>query len=392
MTKRSNGEGSSGWITKNGQKYWRIRITLGYDPITGKQQRKDIYGKTQKEAKDKLKDFEEKNATNSDKSTLGAFMYDWLWNIKRPSLKPSTFERWEGIYRLYIKPNKGLNDKKLIDIDTMHLQKITNKLLETHTINQVKNMNSCISTCLQYAVTIHKLKYNPVDGIIYPKDNEVIEEKENYISEEEQKRLIEALKGDVSEGIILIGLACGLRLGEAMALEERDINLNTRMVRINKSVKYVWTGKWNSNNKKIYEYKLTIPKTKSSTREVPFPSMLVPILKSIIKTNKENKLRLGELYFDRNLVFCKENGDYLDNKQPNRRLKAALKRAEIDTDIHYHSLRHIFITNCLSHEVNPKTVMEWAGHSDLKMTMLVYAELNKDKNKKEFEKINSIFD
>ena len=120
--------------------------------------------------------------------------------------------------------------------------------------------------------------------------------------------------------------------------------------------------------------------------------MLVPILKSIIKTNKENKLRLGELYFDRNLVFCKENGDYLDNKQPNRRLKAALKRAEIDTDIHYHSLRHIFITNCLSHEVSPKTVMEWAGHSDLKMTMLVYAELNKDKNKKEFEKVNSIFD
>lgn len=151
-------------------------------------------------------------------------------------------------------------------------------------------MNRCISTYLQYAVTIHKIKYNPVEDIIYPKDNEIIEAKDNYISEEEQKRLIEALKGDVSEGIILIGLACGLRLVEAMAIDEPDINFNTRMVKINKSVKYVWTGKWNSDNKKIYEYKLTIPKTKSSTREVPFPSMLVPILKSIIRTNKENKL------------------------------------------------------------------------------------------------------
>lgn len=55
MAKRSNGEGSAGWVTKNGQKYWRIIVSTGYDPLTGKQKRKDIYGKTQKEAKGKLK-------------------------------------------------------------------------------------------------------------------------------------------------------------------------------------------------------------------------------------------------------------------------------------------------------------------------------------------------
>ena len=36
--------------------------------------------------------------------------------------------------------------------------------------------------------------------------------------------------------------------------------------------------------------------------------------------------------------------------------------------------------------------MDWVGHTDIKMTMLVYAEINKDKNKKEYEKINSMFD
>ena len=70
----------------------------------------------------------------------------------------------------------------------------------------------------------------------------------------------------------------------------------------------------------------------------------------------------------------------------------ALKKANIETDIHYHSLRHIFITNCLSKDINPKVIMDWVGHSDIKMTMLVYAEINKDKNKKEYEKINSMFD
>ena len=66
-----------------------------------------------------------------------------MWNIKRPSLKDSTFEKWEGIYRNYIKPNKGLNETKLTDIDTLSLQKITTALLKKHTVSQVKTMNSC---------------------------------------------------------------------------------------------------------------------------------------------------------------------------------------------------------------------------------------------------------
>lgn len=391
MAKRSNGEGSAKWVVKNGIKYWRITITTGYDPLTGKQLRKDIYGKTQKEAKAKLKEFEENNTKNSDNSTLGNFFYDWIWNIKKQELKPSTFERIEGIYRLYIKPTKGLNDVKLIDVDTLYLQKITNKLLEKHTLSQVKNLNRAIGKCFDYAITINKVKNNPTNGLVYPKNHDVIEEKINYISEDEQKALIKALQGDKLEGIILLGLMCGLRLGEAMALQEKDIDFDNRVIKINKSVKYVWTGERTKENKKIYEYRVAIPKTKKSIREVPFPSLLTPILKALIKKNKENKLKLGELYFDNKLIFCRETGDYLDNKQPNRRLKAALKKAKIDTDIHYHSLRHIFITNCISNDINLKTIMDWVGHTDISVTMGIYAEVNKAKNLKEYDKINNMF-
>lgn len=392
MGKRANGEGSSGWVTKNGKKYWGITISVGYDPLSGNIKRKYIYGKTQKEAKEKVKKYEEKFASNIDNSRIGDFFYEWLWNIKRPSLKDSTFEKWEGIYRNYIKINKGLNNAKLSDVDTMYMQKITTALLKKHTMSQVKHLNSCLTNCFRYAKSINKIKYNPMEGIIYPKNHDIIEEKENYISEEEQKRLITALENDNLQGIILMGLLCGVRLGEAMALQVNDIDFNNMNIKIKKSVKYVWTGERNKNGKKIYENKVTIPKTKSSIREVPLPVMLKPILKNIIKENMKNKLKYGELYYDNKLIFCKENGDYLDNKKPNRHLKIALKRAQIDSDIHYHSLRHIFITNCLSKDINPRTVMDWVGHTDLKMTMLVYAEINKEKNKKEYEKINCMFD
>lgn len=391
MAKRTNGECSAKWIVKNGVKYWRITITTGYDPLTGKQLRKDIYGKTQKEAKEKLKAFQERNTVHSDNSTLGNFFYEWLWNIKKQELKASTFDRIEGIYRNYIKPTKNLNSAKLTNIDTLYLQKITNKLLENHTINQVKNLNKVLSNCFKYAVSINKIKSNPVTGIVYPKTHEVIEEKINYITEKEQQDLIKALQGDKCEGIILLGLMCGMRLGEAMALQEKDIDFDNRLININKSVKLVWTGELTKDNKRIYENRVTIPKTKTSIREVPFPSMLVPILKGIIKKNKENKLKYGDVYFDNKLIFCKEHGEYIDNKQPNRRLKSALKRADIEADINYHSLRHIFITNCISNDINIKTVMDWVGHADINVTMKIYAEINKEKNLKEYEKINSMF-
>lgn len=391
MARRTNGEGSAKLVVKNGVKYWRITITTGYDPLTGKQLRKDIYGKTQKEAKEKLKAFQESNTVHSDNSTLGNFFYEWLWNIKKQELKASTFDRIEGIYRNYIKPTKSLNSAKLTNIDTLYLQKITNKLLENHTTNQVKNLNKALSNCFKYAISINKIKSNPVTGIVYPKTHEVIEEKINYITEKEQQDLIKALQGDKCEGIILLGLMCGMRLGEAMALQEKDIDFDNRLININKSVKLVWTGELTKDNKRIYENRVTIPKTKTSIREVPFPSMLVPILKGIIKKNKENKLKYADIYFDNKLIFCKEHGEYIDNKQPNRRLKSALKRAGIEADINYHSLRHIFITNCISNDINIKTVMDWVGHADINVTMKIYAEINKEKNLKEYEKINTMF-
>ncbi|MGG7153508.1 Arm DNA-binding domain-containing protein, partial [Clostridium neonatale] len=174
MGKRANGEGSSGWVTKNGKKYWGITISVGYDPLSGNIKRKYIYGKTQKEAKEKVKKYEEKFASNIDNSRIGDFFYEWLWNIKRPSLKDSTFEKWEGIYRNYIKVNKGLNNAKLSDVDTMYMQKITTALLKKHTMSQVKHLNSCLTNCFRYAKSINKIKYNPMEGIVYPKNHDII--------------------------------------------------------------------------------------------------------------------------------------------------------------------------------------------------------------------------
>ena len=100
-----------------------------------------------------------------------------------------------------------------------------------------------------------------------------------------------ALEVDDLEGI-LMGLMCGLRLGEAMALEVKDIDFNHMNIKIKKSVKYVWTGERYKAGKKIYENRVTIPKTRTSIREVPLPYMIKPIIKTLIKRNMENKSKI----------------------------------------------------------------------------------------------------
>ena len=49
--KRANGEGS---IRKRSNGTWEARVTIGANPETGKMIAKDIYGKIQREVREKL--------------------------------------------------------------------------------------------------------------------------------------------------------------------------------------------------------------------------------------------------------------------------------------------------------------------------------------------------
>ena len=68
MRKRANGEGN---IRKRSNGTWEARVTLGFDSETGKQISKSIYGRTQKEVRDKLAEFQEGNAQQAEEPPAG---------------------------------------------------------------------------------------------------------------------------------------------------------------------------------------------------------------------------------------------------------------------------------------------------------------------------------
>ena len=115
----------------------------------------------------------------------------------------------------------------------------------------------------------------------------------------------------------------GLRQGELLALEEKDI-IDGNTVKINKTLRSVKV--YDSDKGYKYELKTTKPKTKTSRREVPIPDALKPELKKLKKLVAEEKLRLGALYKDNKLLFPSETGTYIDAKNLQRSWKRALDR------------------------------------------------------------------
>src|SRR5215510_8943504 len=124
--KRGNNEGS---ITRRPDGHWMAQVTIGRNPATGKPKRATFYGKTRQEVADKLtKALREKQQGTfvaPHKLTLGEWLHTWLWEYKKPRIRPSTFDGYEVLVRHHLKPAMG--HIPLQDMRPEHVQHYCNE-------------------------------------------------------------------------------------------------------------------------------------------------------------------------------------------------------------------------------------------------------------------------
>ena len=142
----------------------------------------------------------------------------------------------------------------------------------------------------------------------------------------------------------------GLRIGEVCGLKWCDIDLNKGIFKVRQTVQRIYV---NSSTK------LTIdtPKSKSSVREIPLPKFLTEILRNF-KSDDSAFILSG-----------KENPT--DPRTLQYRFKSLLKKADLPS-INYHSLRHMFATNCIALGFDVKTLSEILGHATVETTLNRY--------------------
>lgn len=386
--KRANGEGTIVKNIRNGvQKGWRASITIGRDD-NGKIKRKEFTGKTQADVKKKLEEYKKEmllgTISTDDKITVSEWYYTWLFDYRIKDLKPKSFEKYEGIYRNYIKDSE-LGKVKLRDLRATHIQRYYNKLQNTNNKppSTIKGINTRLKPCLGEAEKQGYINKNYCKMVTLPKDNSTKDIQ--VLSQSEQQKFIEAIQGHKLEILFLIGLGTGLRLGELLGLKWSDINLSTGMLTVNRTlsrVKNQDTGK--------YEIIEQIPKTKNSNRVIPIPSNILTKLKAHKKTQSKQRLFVGEAYINNNYVFTDDIGNPIDDKRPGRNLKSILTKLDIKP-IKFHALRHTYATRLFENNVPPKTVQVLMGHYDISITMDIYTHVMEDTKLEAIEKLNDIF-
>ena len=352
-----------------------IRVSCGYD-VNGKQIRQSITWtpppnmtkkQTEKELIRQATLFEEsvKNGQVINSSMkFETIAEEWLAQIIREgSLKQSTIERYETVKsRVYY----TFGHMKICNIKTMHIQRFINNLAEKELNGKGMSTKSqalhliFVSDVFNYAIRYGIITSNPCRNVRTIK--KAVKERECYTLAEAQT-LLE--KREFAEPIyrtfFTLAIYTGLRRGELLGLEWKDIDLDAGIITINRVSQYLKGG-----------ITAGTPKTTQSQRSLKVPVEIINLLKWYKREQAQERLKIGDRWQNTDRLFTKWDGTPMYPNTPGEWFKSFCKRHNLKY-VTVHSFRHLNATLLISNGVDIKTVSKALGHSQTSTTLNIYA-------------------
>jgi integrase len=356
--KRGNGEGTI-HRRKNGG--WCAQHTV----YTGQgRKRKTLYGKTRQEVATKLakalSDQQGGLSVDAGNQTVGEYLARWLKDSVRDTVRQGTFERYEQIIRLHIRPSLG--SLKLKALSPVHIQRFYREKLDSGlSPATVQKIHAVLHKALDQAVGWSLVPRNATELVTAPRPapNEI-----QPLDSEQVKTLLEAAHGECFEALYLLAIHTGLRQGELLGLKWKDVDLENGLIRVRRTL---------TRNRGCLL--LSEPKTKRSRRAVRLTEQAVHTLREHLAHQIEYMEHLGGLYEDCGLVFATEKGTLVNPSNLRKRSFAPLLSKAQLPRIRFHDLRHTCATLLLARNVNPKIVSEMLGHATIAITLDTYSHV-----------------
>lgn len=372
--RRARGEGS---IRQRKDGTWEARFVVGIDPGTGKDIRKSVYAKTQKEVRKKMTEaiaaLDKDDYREPCKMTVGQWLDIWAKDYLG-GVKPYTVSSYTRLIRNHIKP--ALGSIRLEALKAHTIQAFYNSLCEPKedtpalSPKTVKNIHGVLHKALQQAVKEDYIRTNPTDACTPPR---YVRKEIKPLDENDTARFVEAIRGHFYEILFLVTLFCGLRQGEVLGLTWDRVDFDKGTITINRQLQKVVGGGGACN---------LVPTKNGKGRVITPASTIMQLLKDQRRKQAEWRLKAGPAWGnDWDLVFTDGEGVPIAPFT----LYKSFKRIAEDIgrpDARFHDLRHSYAVAAIKSGDDIKTVQGNLSHATASFTLDVYGHVT-DQMKRE---------
>ena len=342
MAKRMNGEGH---LRQRADGRWEYRIMSGF-LADGRRNVISFYGRTQREVKAKVAEYQRMHTYGLDtsvKHTFASWADLWFENHKS-NISATTQENYKYILAAL---KQGLGTRKLQDIKPFDIEQFLRTLKENgKSKSYLANARGMLFQIFHKAEANDLIIKNPVryaekmrDGVAPPKVRDAFHA-------DEVRRLVDLLPTDRMGCSIRLLLATGMRVQELLALEPQFIAEDGSVIKICQALKRVRGS-----------VEIGPPKSQDGYRNIPVPA----------------SFRWCAIYLrDTDDKYIWESSRRDSPINPSTFSKNFTKALEDVGEVRLltpHSCRHTYVSQMQALGVDLATIQSIVGHADMDMTM-----------------------
>ena len=368
-------------IGKLGPNRYRVFIDMGRGADGKRRQHTEVVRGTRKDAERRERELLSSRETGTfvepHRMTVAEYMTKWLESV-RQKVEPNTYRGYEQRSRTHIVPDLG--HVKLTDLSPLLVEQAealwlrqgnrrTGGPLDPQT---VLHTHRVLHAAMQRAVRWRLVPVNPVDGVEPP---HVPAKERDFLTADESEQLVAALIGQEYELPILVGLYCGLRPTEYLALRWRDVDLDAGVLRVTQNVHRIRQDEVTDHmGQQVAGFRFGPAKTHRSKRPVSMPAVVVELLRAHREQQVAAREQAGAVWADLGLVFTDPRGYPHNHDRVRRAFYRALDAAGVRQVVLY-ALRHTMATLVLHETKDLKLVATRLGHSNEMLVLRTYGHL-----------------
>ena len=352
------------WIEKTKKGYRAVeRYT---DPVTGKVRKASVSMERNTASSRKIAEkalIQKINDITSSVTkdiTMSELIALWLESVK-DTAKPSSCRTYKTNAKAVIRvvPADALVDNISVKYIKKALLKVNSKALRNKIIQTIKQIVrwGYANDLVTEISWLDKLR----SETIKEQKDKIIDK---YLESSELNTLVESMEKQKYRDLTIFLALTGMRIGEALALEYTDIDLDERIISISKTFNY------NINQE------LTA-KTQSSVRKIYIQDELYPLCKRLVQASSANRFVSKKIFHD--CVYTTYN-EYIK-----RHSKKYVGKA-----VTPHALRHTHVALLAENGIPFDIIARRLGHENSDITKNIYFHVTERLRQKDNDAIQNI--